>query len=315
MRLWLAILAAGLLTACGSPDPEVTTDASELEEPAGLDTSEFEGAVPQGPVAATLEGAINAPWRSTAARARDPWRHPAETLEFFDLDPSGTVLEIWPGGGWYSDILAPWLTANGGTYVAGWPPIEPGNADAVTFRDRFLARFNGEEVAQVVMAEAGPTGIILPEGVRPDAIVTFRNVHSFMGRGVGEAMFAAFYDTLPPGGVLGVVQHRLPADRVQDPRAGTGYVQEEIVRALAEEAGFEFVASSEINANPADDADHPFGVWTLAPIRRSSEFGAPADPEFDRTAFDAIGESDRMTLKFVKPLDPALVQETEAAPQ
>ena len=308
MRLACVSIFALGLAACGSesqtqPEP---TDArlvvSEQEIPEASDSA---------PSYQTVTSVLDAPWRSEGNRARDEWRNPAETLDFFDIDPSGTVMEIWPGGGWYTDIIAPWTGANGGTYVAGWPPVDPTNDRAVEFRDRFLAKFEQDGFPEPVLAPAGPDGIVLPDGVRPDAIVTFRNTHSFMSRGAAEAMYAHFFDALTPGGVLGVVQHRLPADVEQDPRVSTGYLQEDIVRALAEGAGFVFEEASEINANPADTSYHPFGVWTLPPVGRTSAFGEPANPDFDRAPFDAIGESDRMTLRFRKPATP-VETETEA---
>jgi predicted methyltransferase len=193
------------------------------------------------------------------------------------------------------------VTANGGTYVAAWPPVAPGNTRAEAFRDRFVARIDALEPASAQLVAFGPDAIDLERAGPVDAILTFRNVHNFMAAGFAEPAFEAFFAALEPGGVLGVVEHRLPADRVQDPRAASGYVQQDYVIALAMEAGFEFVAASEINANPADNADHPFGVWTLPPVGRTSAFGEPANPEFDRAPYDAIGESDRMTLVFRKP--------------
>ncbi len=292
------ILAAGL-TACGAPDPDGPADSNAPAPDMAAD----ETAAPEAPDVSTLSGAIEAPWRDEAARARDAARNPAETLDFFEIDPAGTIIEIWPGAGWYADILAPWVSANGGTYVAAWPPVAADNERAVQFRDRFAARFDGGARGAARLVTFGPGEIALAEAGPADAILTFRNVHNFMAAGFAETAFESFFDALRPGGVLGVVEHRLPADRVQDPRAASGYVQQDYVITLAREAGFEFVAASDINANPADTADHPFGVWTLPPVARTSGFGEPADPDFERSAYDAIGESDRMTLLFRKPAD------------
>lgn len=294
-RLVLCCLASGALAACSAPDPAEPEDgqAPAAEAP--------EAQAEQAPDASTLTGAVEGPWRRDSARIRDGARHPVQTLEFFDIDPSGRVIEIWPGAGWYADILAPWISANGGTYVAAWPPIEETDAQAAAFRGQFQARFDGRLRGSAELIAFGPQSPDLGAPGSADAVVTFRNVHSFMGAGFAETAFDAFFTVLRPGGVLGVVQHRLPADRVQDPRAASGYVQQDYVIALAREAGFELVETSEINANPADTADHPFGVWTLAPVARTSPFGEPADRGFDRTGYDAIGESDRMTLLLRKP--------------
>lgn len=303
------------LAACGSPEAPRAETADAAAEPS---TARSQGAEPRSgepepPDVATLTGAVEAPWRDAQARARDSARNPVRTLEFFDIDPSGTVIEIWPGAGWYADILAPWVSANGGTYVAAWPPAGDAGEAAARLRERFARRFSGGPRGQARLAAFGPGAQPLADslaGTGPaDAVLTFRNVHNFMAAGFGETAFDSFFQVLRPGGLLGVVEHRLPADRVQDPRAASGYVQQDYVIALAREAGFEFVEASEINANPADTADHPFGVWTLPPVARTSAFGEPTDPEFDRSAYDAIGESDRMTLLFRKPAAAAQTDE------
>ena len=311
LRLALsASLAALALTACSGEAPE-TDDSAAVEAAAGAAETEGAGEIATAPPQ-TLEAAVAGAWRGAPAMARDDWRNPAETLDFFGVDPSGVIVEIWPGGGWYADILAPWIEANGGTYVAAWPPVDPDNERAVAFRDRFLERFESDLYGEATLVPFGPeTGALMNEEPA-DAVLTFRNVHNWMGAGFAEKVFADFYAALKPGGVLGVVEHRLPASRVQDPRAATGYVQQDYVISLAEEAGFEFVGSSEVNANPADTADHPFGVWTLPPVSRTSAFGEPADPDFDPAPYDAIGESDRMTLLFRKPEAESGAPETDA---
>ena len=308
-----AASALAFLTACGAPSQDADDNNTTIAETAEDMANDVTEAMDEAQDAAAdmmaddeaetgaLSWAVNGDWRSDEDKARDAYRHPVETLEFFDIDPSGRVMEIWPGGGWYTDILAPWITANGGQYVAVWPDIPADNERAVAFQTRFIEKFDDSRYGDVELAtfdsETGPLG----EPGSVDAILTFRNTHSWMNRGAAEKAFSDFYDVLAPGGVLGLVQHRLPADRVQDPRASTGYVQEDFVISMAEEAGFELLDSSEVNANPADTADHPFGVWTLPPVSRSSAFGEPADPDFDRAPYDAIGESDRMTLMFFKP--------------
>jgi len=281
------------LTACGqSETPAETEEEAPAPEPV-VEVAPYD--------AAPLTAAVEAPWRSEDARARDQARHPVETLTFFDIDPASTVVEVWPGGGWYTDIIAPWVAANGGHYVAAWPPIAPDNEAAQGFQARFLTRFDDDSFGGVELVEFGPNGEGFAEANSVDAIVTFRNIHSMMRRGFAEQAFEQFNTALRPGGVLGVVTHRQPAGAVQDPRASTGYVQQDYVVALAEEAGLEFVASAEINANPADDADHPFGVWTLPPVLRTAPVGEDPDPSFNSAPYIAIGESDRMTLLFRKP--------------
>ena len=297
-RAIAAALVCVLVTACGgerAADEVVVTSGSD-ETVAG-DKS--------------LPAIIASEHRSADDRARDPYRHPLETLEFFGIDAEMTVVAVWPGAGWYTEIIAPFLAAGGGTYIAaGFDPNLSGEAGQPIireFNDRYTNSpgFYGDVKVTALSAES--------DGVAPagsaDMVLTFRNVHNWLYGGFADKAFADFYAALKPGGILGVVEHRLPASAEQNARASSGYVHEATVRRLAEAAGFEFVASSEINANPADTADHPFGVWTLLPERRSSDGGtAPAD--FDREAFDAIGESDRMTLKFRKPItaDGALLE-------
>jgi predicted methyltransferase len=294
----LPCVLALTLAACGQSE---TPDAAEDSAPETA-AAEAETVMEVAPYdASTLTAAVEGPWRSDAARARDGARHPAETLAFFEIDPGATVVEVWPGGGWYTDIIAPWLAANGGQYIAAWPPVAADNEAARSFQARFLSRFDDEMFGGVQLVEFGPAGEGFSEAESVDAIVTFRNIHSMMRRGFAEQAFEQFHTALRPGGVLGVVTHRQPAGAVQDPRASTGYVQQDYVIALAEEAGLNFIAASEINANPADTADHPFGVWTLPPVLRTAPVGEAADPEFDSAPYIAIGESDRMTLLFRKP--------------
>ncbi|WP_421788253.1 class I SAM-dependent methyltransferase [Hyphobacterium sp.] len=251
----------------------------------------------------SLEWAIAGDWRGENAD-RDTFRNPLETLTFFEIDPASTVIEIWPGGGWYTEILAPWINANGGTYIAAHFPADSASSYRRRSRAAFEARFvNTEPFGDIDLRGWGPADGGLGDPGSADAVLTFRNVHNWMRGGFTERAFADFYDVLRPGGVLGVVEHRLPDTREQDPLAESGYVQEAYVIALAQEAGFELVASSEINANPLDTADHPNGVWTLPPARRGWD-----DADFDTAPFEAIGESDRMTLLFRKP-------ETESVPE
>jgi predicted methyltransferase len=308
MRLSLLFLLPVSLAACGPQAAPPTEADMEAETQVQAEAAPAPAAEAAPYNAAALSAAIEGPWRSEEARARDAWRNPAETLEFFEIDPGSTVVEIWPGGGWYTDILAPWIAANNGRYVAAWPPAAPDDEAAQAFQARFLSKFEDPLFGGAELVDFGPASPDLADIRDADTIVTFRNVHSMMRRGFAEPAFAAFYDALAPGGHLGVVTHRQPAGAPQDPRASTGYVQQDYVIALAQEAGFELVASAEINANPADTADHPFGVWTLPPIQRTAAFGEPADPDFDSARFEAIGESDRMTLLFRKPVAPEIAE-------
>lgn len=257
-------------------------------------------AVTSAPVAAqapknTLASAIASPLRTPANVARDPWRHPAQTLNFFKIKPTQTVVEIWPGGGWYSEILAPYLAAGGGTYIAA-------ASDRGLAGVRKLVTDKGAPFAKVrtanfpILATSTPpnAGTPVPAG-SADLVLTFRNVHNWM---MGDKPFEAeafkqMYAMLKPGGTLGVVEHRLPESADIAGEKKSGYVKTSTVRRLAEAAGFKLVASSEINANPKDTKDYPEGVWTLPPTFTLKDK--------DRAKYAAIGESDRMTLRFVKP--------------
>ncbi|QBX38855.1 methyltransferase [Brevundimonas sp. S30B] len=296
-RRWLmggagSVLALTGLAACGRREEKTAAPAAQ------------EPAPEPGPPEGSLEWAVAGPWRERD-KGRDEWRHPMETLRFFGLQPRMTVVEFWPGAGWYTEILAPYLNRGGGSYwaalFAAGPGADPAQAALNTaFHNRFEGdrRLYGQIQTSTFGSGSGP--VIEPAG-RADMVLFLRSIHSWMAAGIAEKAFADAYAALRPGGILGVEQHRLQPERDQDPAAANGYVQEAFVRQLAEEAGFVFVDSSEINANPADTKDHPFGVETLAPQRRTSPPGEAPDPEFDRTKYDAIGESDRMTLKFRKP--------------
>ncbi|MFN3838665.1 MAG: class I SAM-dependent methyltransferase [Brevundimonas sp.] len=284
------LLALTGLSACGRKD----------ETPAKPETP----AAPAGPAEGSLEWAVQGAWRSPQDKARDAFRHPMETLRFYGLQPRMTVVEFWPGSGWYSEILAPYLARGGGAYVAALFPEGPtaDPAQAVlnaAFRTRFSSdkKLYGEPQFSVFGAASGP---VTAPGTA-DLCLFMRTLHGWMAAGIAEKAFADAFAALRPGGVLGVEQHRLAPAQDQDPVAANGYVQEAFVRQLAAEAGFVFLEASEINANPEDTKDHPFGVDTLAPTRLTAPRGQPADPDFDRTKYDAIGESDRMTLKFRKP--------------
>ncbi len=253
------------------------------------------------PAVGTLEWAAAGPWRLDPER--DRWRHPVQTLRFWGLGPGMTVVEIFPGRGWYTAVIAPYLAKNSGRlYAATFSPLIATPAQQETI-DRYAERFiaHPETFGSVTLTALSPrAGDVAPPG-SADLVIVSRNVHTLMGEGYAEKAFADFYRALKPGGILGIEQHRASSTGVPDPQATNGYVQEVVVKMLAQEAGFEFVGSSEINANPRDDRDHPFGVWTLPPTLRTAPLGEAPDRRFDTAPYRAIGESDRMTLKFRKP--------------
>ena len=278
-----AVILIGLLSAsCVSPPPPPPPPATP-------------------PPILTLEQAIALPHRD-ASRARDVYRHPRETLEFFGITDDMTVVEIWPGAGWYTEILAPFLHARG-EYVAAQFPKASATPD---YQKRIRAGFeqgiaaNPQLFGGVRISEIGP-----PDRWRPvpagsaDLVLTFRNVHNWISDHTEREMFAAFNRMLKTGGVLGVEEHRAFDGATREEMVRSGYVTQDYVIQLATEAGFAFVAWEEINANPRDTKDYPAGVWTLPPTLR---LGAQ-----DRLKYLQIGESDRMTLKFVKAVEPAAI--------
>ena len=244
---------------------------------------------------ASLDMALLGPWRSDANKARDRYRHPKQTLAFFGVNPGQTVIEIWPGGGWYAEILAPMLRLSG-EYVAVVPKAMPDSPPRVArnndaLRAMFAAKpevFGTPEVREAI--DSAP---VLGPPESADVVLTFRNAHNWVMAGNEQAMFKAIFEVLKPGGTLGLTDHRAAADQPPAEMKSSGYLPEHYVIALAEGAGFELVGKSEINANPADTKDYPNGVWTLPPTLN------PGDK--DRAKYLAIGESDRMTLKFRKP--------------
>jgi len=267
---------------------------------------------PNAPPVGSLAWAVAGNWRADG-RPRDVWRHPIETLEFFEIAPSQSVVDIWPGAGYWTEILAPYLARGGGRLFCanfqidrprpGDAPREGSNLATAQLVARFRERFEGNRrlYGEVAMTEFGPTSNQIAPAGSADLVLFMSQVHNWMAAGIAEKAFEDAYSALKPGGVLGVVQPRATVGSIQDPAAADGYVQEAFVKQLAAESGFAFVAASEVNANAADTRDHPFGVWTLPPERRSAPRGAAPNPSFDHSPYDAIGESDRMTLKFRKP--------------
>lgn len=246
-----------------------------------------------------LKAAIAGSHRSAANSARDAARHPYETLTFFGIKPHQTVIELAPGGGWYTEILAPYLRDNG-QLILGAAPVPTAPANALAGLERLKTRlaakpelYDKTRIGTFDVAR-GDTSLAAPGSA--DLVLTFRNVHNWIDLGGDEKVTLVFkgaFDVLKKGGVFGVVEHRLPASKTQDAKASTGYVHTAYIVKLAESVGFKLAASSEINANAKDKADHEGGVWALPPTYTNKDK--------EREKYAAIGESDRMTLKFVKP--------------
>lgn len=242
---------------------------------------------------AALKAAIEGSHRTEANRARDRYRHPEETLAFFGFRSDMTVVEILPGGGWYTEILAAALQKEGKLYAAHY------DMNAGGYERRSLGGFLTKIGSADVYESVTVTTLQLPDRLEvappgsADLVVTFRNVHNWFEGGEDEVRlgFKAMFDALKPGGTLGVVDHRWPDPETENP--SSGYVSETHTIEIAESAGFRFVDSSDVNRNPKDTHDHPEGVWTLPPTLRLGDQ--------DREKYLAIGESDRFTLKFVKP--------------
>jgi predicted methyltransferase len=236
---------------------------------------------------AALRDAVAAPTRDPANVARDRYRHPAETLAFFGVRPNQTVVEIWPSGGWYTEILAPYLKS--GTYWAAVPSLPAKGIDALQAKD--AATYARVRTAVFPSTDGQPT---VPAG-SADVVLTFRNVHNwrFGPTDRTQAAFDQMFAMLKPGGTLGVVEHRLPEDQASVTEGSSGYMKRSSVVAFAQKAGFRLAGESQVNANPRDTHDYPKGVWTLPPTYREGDT--------DRAKYASIGESDRMTLKFIKP--------------
>lgn len=284
MRSFIAGAAALLLAACaGAPEEGALTPVSDRS------------------IAVVVDGA----WRTAEDRARDQYRHPVESLAFWGLSPEMTIVEIAPGGGWWTQILAPYARLNRGRYIAASGDLSAPNVSeaARVARADFLRRFGDESIyGDVEVVDFSMrAGLALPDE-SADFILVARAFHNWArAEGATERFMSEFARVLRPGGVLAVEQHRAAPDANVSESAATGYVPEAYVIDAARRAGLALAARSEINANPQDTRDHPFGVWTLPPIARTAQQGAPSDPSFDRSRYDAIGESDRMTLQFVKP--------------
>jgi predicted methyltransferase len=244
--------------------------------------------------AAALDLILAGNQRPPAARSRDPYRHPKDTLLFFGIRPYTRVLETWPESGWYTAIIAP-LVATKGRYFAGVIAPDPGSrfltARAADYRRLLASRPGAYHAVKVTTFPLDGTDVVPPGTV--DMVLSFRDLHEWMALGHAQQALATIYRALAPGGVFGVVDNRGNPAVPQDPLAKNGYVRQDYAIRLIEAAGFRLVATSEVNANPKDTKDYPCGVWALPPDYRLGNI--------DRARYEAIGESDRFTLRFIKP--------------
>ncbi len=290
--------AIALANGCASAPPKAGHAAAAAT--ATAPAKHIETARSDAATLAALDRVLAGAHRSDANRARDVYRHPRQTLEFFGIRADKTVMEIWAGaGGWYTEVLAPLLRDRGHYIAANWDP----SSDLKVVQDSvaaFKTKLDGnpdlyDKVTVSALQYPGAMNPAPPGSV--DLIVTFRNLHNWLAHDqAAPAMLRAMYTALKPGGVLGIVDHRADPALPVDPKARTGYVNEAFAIELARSAGFEFAGAAEINANPQDTRDYEQGVWTLPPTWRLGDK--------DRSRYAAIGESDRFTLKFVKPRAP-----------
>ena len=244
------------------------------------------------PVDPALAAAIASPARSPNFVARDAARHPADELTFMELKPSMTVVELWPGGGYWTEILGAYLAPQGHYYLA----IESsGDAeeDASTAKLRARIAAQGDRFGKINETVLGPKQFDIAPAGSADLVLTFRNLHNLMDGGYADQVIAACFKALKPGGILGIEEHRGRNDKPQDPKAKDGYVRQDYAIALFKKAGFKVLASSEINANPKDTKDWVDGVWTLPPTL--------SQKDKDRDRYLAIGEADNFVMTFQKP--------------
>ncbi len=283
IRLGALMLAATLLAPLGSAWPQASSEES----------------IRQG-----VRAAAESEHRSEDNRARNRYRHPVDTLAFFGLEHDMTVVEVWPGTGWYTEVLAPVLREEGQLVAAAFPADgEPAFRGRI--RDAFEDKLadHPEVFSQVQVIDFDPPEHArLGEPSSADMVLLSRHFHNFIDAGITDTVLAASREVLRPGGILAVVQHRATEDAVPEAEKRTGYVRESLVIKAAREVGFELAARSEINANPQDTADHPAGVWTLPPTLRYCRNKEDPDQRSQCVEkYRAIGESDRMTLRFRKP--------------
>lgn len=285
-------LVLGLgLAACEKKQTE-TVNADDTTKPASAEKPAFPD----------LASAIAGAHRSDENKARDAARHPQETLEFFGIQRNMTVVELWPGGGWYTEILGPYLRDEGKLIVTNMAhDHERYGERAKAFEDKIKAAPELYGDVAFAVAPTAPTDAfeLAPEGT-VDVVITFRNSHGWHNSGMTDLIYGAAFKALKPGGIFGIVQHRANEGVDVDAMSKQGYLPESVVIAAAQKAGFELVEKSEINANPKDTKDHAGGVWMLPPSLGGAEDGKEQTEE-EKAKYSAIGESDRMTLKFKKP--------------
>lgn len=254
------------------------------------ETVESDDVVSETPtMALTLEQSISSPKRAEESK-RDVYRNPAETLAFFDVKPTDKVLELWSGGGWYTHVLAPYLEGKG-QLVATIHPLDSEKEYRRKSSEAMLTYVKGYK--NTTTLETAGTSFVVADPGTYDVVLTFRNIHNWAKGGFDAAVYAESFKALKSGGIFGVVEHRGTVGMTAEESGTSGYMDEEKVIRDIEAAGFKLVARSDVNANAADTKAHPKGVWTLPP---SLKLG-----DTDREKYVAIGESDRMTLKFVKP--------------
>jgi len=250
-----------------------------------------------------LVDSINGAWRPASDVVRDKYRHPLESLTFWGLQPGATVVDLQPGGGYWTQILAPYALKTHGTYIAGVSDLaNPAVTDAAKKgRAAYAAKFADQKIyGPILLANFGQKSAPFAPAGSVDLVLTSRELHNWAPAGKLDKIMGDAFAALKPGGVLAVEDHRADP-QPESPKWKSGYIATQTVVDAAAKAGFRLDASSEVNANPADVKNYPYGVWTLPPSRQSSEDGKPDDPKFDHTKYDAIGESDRMTLRFRKP--------------
>lgn len=304
MRMRLIPISLFVVLGCAKNTPDTATPAQPVGEATPAAAAEVT------PAADPWEAILGGGHRSDDNKARDQFRHPVETLAFFGVEPTHTVVELSPGGGWYTEILAPYLKDQGTLIVTAKDPAGPadyyGTRQALAWQERqkteaevFGAAKTVVEPQEVVFGEDGKIEKLIPKpfDLAPegtvDVVLTFRSSHGWYRRDAIGSVYGAAYKALKPGGVFGVVQHRAAEGGDPTKTAEQGYLPEETVISAAKAAGFELAERSEINANAKDTKDYEGGVWTLPP--------SLSKKEVDRDKYVAIGESDRMTLKFVKP--------------